>query len=127
MVVLETLGIDTRSVHILDTEATERTCHMVEVQNGMNGVRIKLGVLDTLNIVTRTVLGNERRVASAETNRGTAVILTVRDSNPTRVENAVHERRAVDHIGRQVEENRGTLRSRGLEVEVDRTGGGGVL
>ena len=125
MVVLETLGIDACSVHVLDAEATERTCHMVEVQNGMNGVRIELGVLDTLDIVTRTVLGNERRVASAETNRGATVILTVRNANPTRVENAVHERGAVDDVGRQVEENRGTLWGRGLEVEVDRTGGGG--
>ena len=71
------------------------------------------------------VLGNKRRVTSAETNRGTAVILTIRNANPTGVENAVHERGAFDHIGRQVEENRGRLRGRGLEVEVDRTGGGG--
>ena len=59
------------------------------------------------------VLGNERRVPSAETNRGTTVILAVRDTEPTGVERAVEERGASRKIGR--------------ECEGDRTGGGGVL
>ena len=59
------------------------------------------------------VLGNERRVTSAETNRGTTVILAVGDTEPTGVESTVQERGTLREIGRKCEENR--------------TGGGGVL
>jgi len=106
VVVLDTHGIDTRSIHAHNAEASERTCRVVEVHNVMNCVRIVLGVLDSLNIVLRTELGNKRRVPSAETNRMGATRLTVRNTNPTGVENAVHERGAVDDVGRNVEEDR---------------------
>ncbi len=129
VVVLDTDGIDTNSIHVLDAEASERTCRMVEVHNGVYRVRIVLGVLDSRHIVLRTELGNKRRVSSAESNRRGAANLAVRDTNPTGVKNAVHERGAVDDVGRHVKEDRGRLRINccGLEVEVGRTGGGGVL
>ena len=127
VVVLDSHFIDTRSFHVLDSEAPKRTRCMVKVHNGMARLRIELRILDTRNIVMVTELGNKRRVASAESSRRGAVSLTVRNTNPTVVENAVHERGAVDDVGRQVEENRRERHGRGLEVEVDRTGGGGVL
>ena len=71
------------------------------------------------------VLGNKRRVASAETNRGAAVILAVGDTKPTGVERTVEERGACRKVVGKCEENRGRIHGRGLEVEVDRTGGGG--
>jgi len=132
VVVLDTHGIDPCGIHIQNAEASERTCCVVEVHNIMNCVRIVLGVLDSLNIVLRTELGNKRRVPSAEANRAGAAGLTVRNTNPTGIENAVHERGAVDDVSRNIEQNRGRhcrnrIRGRCLEVEVDRTGGGGVL
>jgi hypothetical protein len=106
VIVLDTHGINPCGIHIQNAEASERTCRVVKVHNIMNGVRIILGVLDSLNIVLRTELGNKRRVASAEANRRGAASLAVRNTNPTGIENAVHERGAVDDIGRNIEEDR---------------------
>ena len=126
VVVLDTHGIDTRFVHVLDAEASESTCRMVKVHNGVDCVRIVLGVLDSRHIVLRTELGNKRRVPSAESNRLGAANLAVRDTNPTGVENAVHERGAVDDVRRHVKEDR-TRNTSAISAEVGRTGGGGVL
>ncbi len=126
VIVLDTHGIDTNSIHVLDAEASERTCRMVEVHNGVYRVRIVLGVLDSRHIVLRTELGNKRRVSSAESNRRGAANLAVRDTNPTGVKNAVHERGAVDDVGRHVKEDR-TRNAGAIDAEVGRTGGGGVL
>ena len=126
MIVLDTHGIDTNSIHVLDAEASERTCRMVEVHNGVYRVRIVLRVPDRRHLVIRSELGNKRRIPSAESNRLGAVRLTVRYTNPTGVENTVHERGAVDDVGRHVKENR-TRNAGAIDAEVGRTGGGGVL
>ena len=83
VVVLDTHGIDACRIDSINPEGTESTCRMVKVHNGLVGVLSELRILDLPITVGVAVLGNKRRVASAEANRAGAISLAVGNTNPT--------------------------------------------
>jgi len=80
VVVLDTHCIDGCAVAAINTEGTESTCRVVKVHNGLNCIRSELRILDLPSTVSIAILGNKRRVPSAEANSAGSVCLTVRNA-----------------------------------------------